>query len=493
MTIVSPLGFLVLLLAPLAHAELLRLVRGERRQRLLALSGALAALVCASLVSLHYYANAGRGMVYAQLRLGASAHALHFVVDALNAPLLPLVAALALAIVLGGPLSCLRRHDLRALLWLEALLLITLVTADLAVLILGWVSQILPIYLLRTPSESAPRAAAKRVTWIYHGLAVVCLTGAGVALGYWMQPRGLLDMSLVRPDASAVPERVRPVLFALFSVAALVRMGVTPFHSWLPVAFERGALLPLALLVSTRTGVYVLARLVIPALPESVHAARPALTLLALSSAVYGAIAALGQHDLRRLLAFWVVSQSGIMLTGFAFGSMHAVSGTLLYWIGFALATTGLALVIAALEARTGSSDMRDFGGIVRKLPRLAACFFMLGLATIAVPGTVAFVAEELLVHGALQAHPGLTIFMILAMVLNAIAFVRAFTLTFLGELHPRHIGLGDIQDLLPRERLTAAALVLILVLAGVRPGVLVAAQQAAAEAIALKEPTRAP
>jgi NADH-quinone oxidoreductase subunit M len=278
---------------------------------------------------------------------------------------------------------------------------------------------------------------------------------------------------------------VRPILFVLFSVAALVRMGVTPFHSWLPVAFERGALLPVALLVSTRTGVYVLARLVLPAFPEAVQAARPALAILALSSAVYGALAALGQHDLRRLLAFWVVSQSGIMLTGLAFGGTHAVSGTLLYWIGFGLATTGLALVVAALEARTGSSDVRDFGGIVRKLPMLAACFFLFGLATIAVPGTVAFVAEELLVHGALEAHPALTIFMIFAMVLNAIAFVRAFTQTFLGEPRLRRVGLGDIQDLSPRERLTAAALVLILVLAGIWPGVLLAAQQAAAEAIA--------
>jgi NADH-quinone oxidoreductase subunit M len=109
------------------------------------------------------------------------------------------------------------------------------------------------------------------------------------------------------------------------------------------------------------------------------------------------------------------------------------------------------------------------------------------------VSGIIAFVAEELLVHGAVEAHPGITIFMILAMVLNAISFVRAFTQTFLGELRPHRVSLAHIQDLLPRERLTAAALVLILVLAGVRPAALVTAQQPAAKALAFTERSHTP
>jgi NADH-quinone oxidoreductase subunit M len=104
-----------------------------------------------------------------------------------------------------------------------------------------------------------------------------------------------------------------------------------------------------------------------------------------------------------------------------------------------------------------------------------------------AVPGTAAFVAEDMLVHGALETHPGLTLAMILAMILNAISFLRAFTLTFLGQLR-RGVRRGTLQDLLPRERMTAVGLLLVLVLAGIFPGAIVAAQQPAAKAIAYLE-----
>lgn len=487
MKIVSTLGFLALFLAPVVHAELLPFVKGERRKRVLGASGAFAALVVAGLLASQFY-GPDQGDVFAHLPLGNTHHELHFLVDALNAPLILLMAVLSLAVVLAAPLSLLKGADLRALLWLEGLLLLTLVTADLAVLAMAWVAQIVPVYARRAAGDGAARRTSLQLGRFYHGLSMVCFVSACLALGYWTRPSGFLDMSLVHVDTGAVPERARPVLFGLFAVSALIRMGVTPFHSWLPVSLERGPTLLVALMVSARTGLYLLTRLVLPAFPEAGHAAMPLLTTVALISALYGAIAALGQHDLRRMLGFWLVSQSGIMLTGLVFGDAHSVSGTLLYWLGFGISTIGLVLVISALLARAGSVDMRDFGGVVRQLPTLSACFFLLGIATIAVPGTVAFVAEDMLVHGALDAHPMLTLVMIVAMVLNAITFMRAFTNTFLGEVRPHSLSLGDVRDLLPRERLTVVALLLMLITAGVFPGVLVSAQEPAAKAIAIME-----
>ena len=143
--------------------------------------------------------------------------------------------------------------------------------------------------------------------------------------------------------------------------------------------------------------------------------------------------------------------------------------------------------MIASLAARTGSADMRTFGGLVRRVPHSRACFFLFGLATIAIPGTVSFVAEDMLVHGALEAHPLLTLVMVVAMVINAITFMRAFATTFLGEARDSAFTTGTLVDLLPRERITAVALLFALIAAGVFPGAIVAAQAEAAKVISIE------
>jgi NADH-quinone oxidoreductase subunit M len=121
----------------------------------------------------------------------------------------------------------------------------------------------------------------------------------------------------------------------------------------------------------------------------------------------------------------------------------------------------------------------------VRRVPHLSAHFFLVGLATIAVPGTLAFPAEDMLIHGALEAHPMLTIVMVLAMVLNAVTVVKAFAHTFLGQPTHKSMVLGALTDLLPRERAASVALLVVLILGGLYPQILLEAQADAAHHIA--------
>ncbi len=479
---VSAVAFVALIATPLVHAQLLSFVRGQRRMHRVAVLGCVATLAVALWLSWAFTRATEHGMLVATLSPFGAERALHFGVDALNAPLLPLHCVLSLAFVLSSPRAMLGRSELRALLWLESLTLWTLSTLDLLVVGAGFALVLVPSYRLTLRARGPERPLLSRVFIAYHGIGAACCLGAVSALTLWTAPP--FTESFVALDASAVPATYRSALFALLSVAALVRMGVAPFHSWLPVSLEHGHASAVALLVSTRTGLYVLARLALPLFPSAARGALPVLIALALVSAVYGSLAALGQRDLRRLVGFLVVSQSGIMLTGFALGDVLAISGALLYWIGFGIATTGLVIMLNALRARTGSSDIQAFGGIVRELPKLSFAFFLFGLATIAVPGSVAFAAEEMLVHGALGLHPVLTVVMILSMVLNAITFVRAFAHAFLGERRSKRPR-GTMQDLGPREHLTAAALLLLLFSLGVVPRPVVALQTLAAHEIA--------
>ncbi len=482
---VSALAFLALILSPALHAELLNFVRGEKRARLLGVSGSIASLLIGSALVTRFYMQKDDARLYSVLSFDGTGHGLHFGIDALNAPLIPLLGLLTFAFVMGGPVELLGKRELRALLWLESLTLLTLSTLDLAVLAIGWSVMLIPTYRLTVTGQGSHSALLARVFKIYHLTGVIAFLTGVFALAAWAHPSGLLDMSLTHLEVEVVPAPYRPVLFWLLTVGALVRMGVAPFHSWVPLSFERGSILAVTLLVSMRTGFYMLARLVIPEFAEAAHDATPVLMSLALVSAIYGSVCALGQHDLRRMIGFLVTSQSGIMLTGMVLGDPHAISGTLLYWLGFATSTTGLMLMVSALAARTGSADMRLFGGLVGRMPHLSACFLLFALATIAIPGSLAFIAEDMLVHGALSAHPLLTTVMIVAMVINAICLVRAFVVTFLGETRPLSIPVGALRDLLPRERIAAVVLLLALFVAGAIPGPLVASQSSAAHEIA--------
>ncbi|HEX6245624.1 MAG TPA: proton-conducting transporter membrane subunit [Polyangiales bacterium] len=480
------LALVALLFAPFLGAELAARAKSPETGRASVVRSSALTFALACGLSGRFFMQREASRFDVDLPLWSQEHALHFTIDALNAPLLLLLTLLTLAISLGAPFTLLAPHKLRALLQLTALNALLLVTVDLPVLGLGYCLVLLPIRQLATRgSESAHRAAVARVFKLYHLLGLGCFVTALVLFGYSVGPSHLLDLNILHLDTSAVPASLRPVLFTLFVVAVLVRTGVAPFHSWLPEALQHGSLLGVTFLMSMRTGMYLLARLVIPAFPAETMAAMPLLTSVALLSAVYGAIAAISQVDLRRMVGFLIVSQSGIMLTGFVFADEHAISGSLLYWLGFAVATLGLVIMIAALRTRTGTSDVRLLGGLVTRVPQLAAAFFLFGLATIAIPGTLAFAAEDMLIHGALEAHPLLTIVMAAAMVLNAITVVRSFASTFLGQPSPHGAAQGLLDDLLPRERVVSVALLVALISSGLYPQALIRAQGAAAHHIA--------
>ncbi len=475
-----PLVYPTMLGCPFVHALLLPRVPAQRA-RLFAILGSSATLLISFMLVAPSLVAPAQAPELAELGIGP--FALHFGLDALNAPLVLLLNLLTVALVAGSSAVLASAKELRALLWLQFITLLTLTSQDLPVLALGFALALLPAFQLLATHHSR---VLKRVYGLYHGLGVLCILGAAAALGYWVRaPAAIGDHHLFHYDTHSVPPTARTVLFALLAVAALIRMGVAPFHSWLPVALEQGSFYGMTLLVSIRTGLYVLARVALPAFPDAAKTFMPTLTTFATLSALYGAIAAFGQSNLRRMVAFLVVSQSGIMLTGLCFANPDSVSGTLLYWLGFGVATTGMMLMLGCLEGRVGTCDMRECGGLVRGLPQLSGCFFLFGLATIAIPGTVAFAAEDMLVHGSLEAHPLLTFLMLGAMLLNAITFMRGFATAFLGNENPRNAQYGSFVDLLTRERVVAVGLLLTLIVAGALPSSLVSVQIEAARAIA--------
>jgi len=262
-----------------------------------------------------------------------------------------------------------------------------------------------------------------------------------------------------------------PQLVALLVLAALaVRLGVVPLHSWLPVLLEH-APLPTSLLVASAPVVpWVVARAVLPAAPDALVVAGPLLLVLGTLGALYGAILGIVQEHLRRTLGWILMSQSGAVLAALAVASPESVSGALLGSLALGLTSAGLVVLTWAVESRTGTASMARLGGLIAKTPRLGLGFLALGFAQIGFPGSLGFVAEDVMLHGILGHHPIVGALLLVATALNAVTIFRAYKRAFLGPL-PRDGRLRGVLDLVPRERAVALALAIMIAVTGLLPG----------------------
>jgi NADH-quinone oxidoreductase subunit M len=183
-----------------------------------------------------------------------------------------------------------------------------------------------------------------------------------------------------------------------------VRLALFPFHAWLP-ELAATTWLPFNLMVmaSVKVGAYALLRFVLPVLPAAAEDWATAAVALGLVGTLYGALMALLQNDLRRLIAYAAVSQNGALLVGL-FALNHAgLQGGLLLALNLCLATAGLFFATSLLHQRTGTTRLDEFGGLFERLPLLGLTFLAAALGTLAMPGTPGFEAAHLALEGMLE------------------------------------------------------------------------------------------
>ncbi|MFO0552906.1 MAG: proton-conducting transporter membrane subunit [Polyangiaceae bacterium] len=259
-------------------------------------------------------------------------------------------------------------------------------------------------------------------------------------------------------------------LSALVMIAACARLGVFPFHGWVPVALEarRGIAGPVTL--ASPVGIVLALRLGAPS--DALLASGGATFLFAcgVASALYGGVAALGQHDAGRLLGFVWISTVGAVVSGLASGDELARSGAVMHHLAVVLAASGLLIHVTAVSARTGTTDLRKLGGLVGNAPALAIGYLILSLATVSFPGTATFRSEDVLIAELYERHTVVAFVIMLATAINGISLVRSYKRLFLG----RGSSPLPIEDALPRERWTAIAIVVALILGGLAPAHLV-------------------
>ena len=380
-------------------------------------------------------------------------------IDGITAVLLPYVALVEMAILLVAPRRALEPSAVARILFGAAATLAVFLTSHPLLLIALWCATALPTWISvrSTPGGNA----AARVFAIAMSAAVLCMAVGTVLL-------------IIDPPWAVAAGWMGSAGGWLVALAVMIRKGIFPFHSWYPALFS-GATMSTALAATMpQVASYTAVRLLIGHVdhPEGVAAELVVLSQLALVTATYGAALAIVQRDLRSLIGTLAMSQSAMVLAGLAGTLPMELNGAFCVWISSGLALTGIGLVSWALESRAGPIRLDTPQGRFWDAPALAAFFLLFGLAGIGLPGTLSFVADDLIVSGSLdeQLHAGLLV--ILATVLSGIAMMRGWFHVFGGPVSPD----GTRHAILLRERVALTVLLAALFLLGMWPDPLVRA-----------------
>jgi NADH-quinone oxidoreductase subunit M len=397
-----------------------------------------------------------------------------FGLDELSAPLFPLVALLHFLTALATARTKMRRYSFA---WSEAAEAMRLAAfASLGPWFDGAaVPPSLGPWSGLVPVPADPAAALFRLKlWVFVALVV----GGAVSPYFELRSRnkptrvyvahmGLFAALLVGGAALLEPAAGRggqPVAATvLILLAVLVRSGVVPVHCWMTDWFEHATFGNALLYVAPLIGVYAAVRLVLPTAPDS---ALTALGAVSLVTAIYAAGMAIVQREARRFFAYLFLSHSSLVLVGLELHTAVSLTGALSLWLAVALSLGGFGLTLRALEARFGRLSLTDYHGLYEQSPSLAVCFLLSGLTSVGFPGTLGFVAGEVLVDGAIEVNVGVGLAVVLAAALNGIAVVRAYFLLFTGKRHVSTVSL----NIGGRERFAVLGLAALLIGGGLYP-----------------------
>jgi NADH-quinone oxidoreductase subunit M len=397
----------------------------------------------------------------------------HLGVDGINAPMILLACLISLGLIAGSPKAAATSRSFAVLLTRAAALIGCFLSLDALWLLFFWIFALIPGQVSDRDEDATVSRRVYRVYLLGGTIPLAVAVGIIGWLGF--QAGSAAPFDIVESISRGIPSTWQMPLFILLAVSLMMRMAIFPFHSWLPVFTERGPMTVNILIIGTHIGLYLVVRLVLPLLPEASAQAMPLIADIALLSAIYGAILALAQRDLRRIIGALTVSQRGLMLVGLASLNAQSVSGAILLFIGSGAAVAGLMLVIWSLESRIGNAHLPRFAGLIRQTPVMASLFFLFAVGCVGFPGSLSFVAEDLLIHGVIEAHPIVAGLMLLATCLNGITLIRAFFYTFLGDSETPY---KHVQDIIPRERLVYLMLLALILLGGWFPQALISQWQ---------------
>ncbi len=282
-------------------------------------------------------------------------------------------------------------------------------------------------------------------------------------------------------------------LFLGFFIAFAIKAPLWPFHTWLPDAADSATPGTSVLLLGVldKVGTFGMIRYCLTLFPEATKTFTPVILVLAVISIIYGAFLAIGQKDIKRLIAFTSISHFGFITLGIFAMTSQGHSGATLYMFNHGFSTAALFLVAGWMASRRGSSTISDFGGLQRVTPVMAWTFFIAGMSSLALPGLSSFVSEFLVLVGTYTRYPVAAIIATFGIVLAALYILIPVQKALHG---PTTSGNENLPDLNLREKIAIAPVIAVIVALGFFPSPLLniinPAAQATISALGFSDPT---
>jgi NADH-quinone oxidoreductase subunit M len=362
----------------------------------------------------------------------------------------------------------------------EGMVLISLVSLDILLFYVFFEAMLIPMYFLiggfgKNRTE-ASRAAVKFLLYNLFGGLIMLAAVIGIYVVTAQSDAfsaGTFDFREIVTAVSSGQFVVNPVvmhlLFGGFMFAFAVKAPLWPFHRWLPDAAVEAtpASAVLMMAIMDKVGTFGMLRYCLQLFPDSSTYFQPVIVTLAVIGIVYGAIVAIGQTDVMRLIAYTSISHFGFIILGIFVMTSQGQSGSTLYMVNHGLSTAALFLIAGFLVSRRGTRLIDAYGGVQKVAPVLAGTFLVAGLATLSLPGLAPFISEFLVLIGTFTRYPALAVFAATALVLSAVYILWMYQRMMTG---PVRDGNERLRDLLPREIVVVAPLIALLLVLGVYP-----------------------
>ena len=408
-------------------------------------------------------------------------------VDGLSAALVVLTTTLSWICILASfkPIQNRIKEYMIAFLVLEVGMIGVFLALDLFLFYIFWEIVLVPMYLIIGIWGGANRiyATIKFVLYTLVGSLLMLVAILGTAFAYFSATgswAGAFDFETLRLFAASPDGGFSSALqlgaFLAFFLAFAIKVPMFPFHTWLPDAHTEAPTAGSVILagVLLKLGGYGFIRFAVPLFPDAAQTLAPAIIVLSLIAIIYGAIVALVQPDLKRLVAYSSVSHMGFVTLGIFVFTEQGIQGAILQMINHGLITGALFLLVGVIYERTHDRTIAKMGGLAGRTPVYAALFGFFVFASAGLPGLSGFVGEFLTLVGTFEVYPWAAAIAAVVMVLGAGYLLYMYGRVVFGEVSDFLKGLGDhLTDIEPIEILTLIPLATLVVVFGIQPRLL--------------------
>ncbi len=352
---------------------------------------------------------------------------------------------------------------------LETMMIGVFAATDLFLFYVFFEAMLIPVYFLIGGYGSGEKSAAavKFLLYSLFGGLLMLASIIGIYVIAGNQIGGTFDLTQLA--TLQIDDTTENLLFLGFFIAFAIKAPLVPFHTWLPDAAKSATPGTSVLLLGVldKVGTYGMIRFCIALFPDASKTFTPLIITLAVISILYGAFMAIGQRDIKGLIAFTSISHFGFITMGIFAMTSQGMSGATLYMVNHGFSTAALFLIAGWMIQRRNSSTISDFGGLQRITPVMAWSFFIAGMSSLALPGLSSFVSEFLVLVGTYTRYPVAAIIGTFGIVLAALYILIPVQKALHGPTTP---GNESLSDLKLREKIAIAPVIAVIIAMGFYP-----------------------